>query len=117
MNTALDTIKQANQNVAALTDQAEDAKALQQQATDALTKLQEDAKTLTEQVAELTLIGEQTEAPETEEPTTEETQTEAPETEPETQAEQESGCKSVMLAGSMVLFLIGCAYVVSKKRD
>ena len=116
MNAALDTIKQANQNVAALTDQAEDAKALQQQATDALTKLKEDAKTLTEQVAELTLIGEQTEAPETEEPTTEETQTEAPETEPETQAEQE-GCKSIMFAGSMILVLIGCAYIVSKKRD
>ena len=114
INASLDTIKVANTSVMALKDQAEDAKALLAQANDALTALKASAETLRAQIDELTLIGEQTEAPETQEPTTEAPTTQA-QTEPE--PEPEGGCKSMMLAGSMLMLLVGCAFVVSKKRD
>ncbi len=53
-------------------------------------------------------VSRKTEAPQTTEPGTQA---------PETQAEQSTGCKSVLFAGSALLLLAGCALTLGKKRD
>jgi hypothetical protein len=108
---AIDAAKASAQN---LTNEVEDAKALEAQAQEALTAMQADAEALTAKVEELAQVAAETEPPTTEEPTTE-----VPTTEPESEPDsaKPSGCKSFVGAGIMVMItLLGAAFV-GRKRD
>jgi len=108
VNSSLESLKATNASIQALKDETEEAASLVEQAKATLTALQADASALTDKIAELVTASEQTEAPQTTEPGTQA---------PETEAEQSTGCKSIMLAGSALLLLAGCALVLKKKRD
>ncbi len=110
VNGSLEALQSTNASIQALKDETDTAASLVEQATAAFAALQADASALTDKIAELVTASEQTEAPETTEP-----QTQAPET--ETEAEQSTGCKSMIFAGSVLALLAGCALVLRKKRD
>ena len=110
INTSLDAIKAANASAEPMTNQVAEAQALLTQAKDALAAMQADVQTLTNKLEELHEIAQQTEPPTTEQPT------EAP-TETETEPEDNTGCKSAMSAGLVLVMLIGLGVSVFKKRD
>ncbi len=105
----MDAIDAAKASAQGLTNEVDDAKALETQANEALTALQADAEALTAKLEELAQVAAETEAPTTEEPTTE------PVTEPA--PAEPSGCKSFVGAGIIaMLMLLGAAFV-GRKRD
>lgn len=104
----MDAIDAAKASVQALTNEVEDAKALETQANEALTAMQADAEALTAKLEELAQAAAETEPPTTEQPTTEAPAPEQPE---------EKGCKSTVYVGMIALtLLLGCAFV-TRKRD
>ncbi|MBO5756414.1 MAG: hypothetical protein J6S28_01830, partial [Clostridia bacterium] len=105
----MDAINAAKDFAQTLTNEVEDAKAIEAQAQEILTTLQADAAALTAKLEELAQVAAETEAPTTEEPTTE-----APTTEPA--PEKKSGCKSLVGAGIVTILLLGAAFV-GRKRD
>ena len=116
INTALDTLKTTNTSAQALKDQVDTAQTLLAEAESACQTLETECAALTAKIAEITLESEQTEAPTTEAPTTQAPETQS-ESESETQSEQQNGCGSVVLLGSSLLLLAGCALALTKKRD
>ena len=112
INTSLDSIKAANTSIQALKDENDTAKSLIEQANTALAALQADAEALTAKIAELQTASQQTEAPTTTEPETQQTESES-----QTEAEQPAGCKSIVFVSSALLLTLGCAFVLRKKRD
>ena len=105
---AIDAAKASAQG---LTNEVEDAQALQATAQKAFDALQADAAALTAKLEELAQVAAETEPPTTEEPTTE-----APTTEQVTEPVEQKGCKSVVGIG-VVIALLGCAVVTFRKRD
>ncbi len=104
------SIEAANTSAQALTNQVEDAQALQTQAQEALAAIETDAAALTAKLEELAQAAAETEPPTTEEPTTEQ-----PVAQPE--PAEPSGCKSMVGASVVaVLLLLGCAFT-TRKRD
>ena len=105
--TAIDTAKASAK---ALTNEVEDAQAIEAQAQEAFDALKADAEALTAKLEELAEA-----AAETEPPTTEEVATQAPISQPE--PAEPTGCKSMVCAGIVVVIaLLGAAFV-SRKRD
>ncbi len=112
INTSLTAIDTANTSVQTLTDDVDTAQTLLNDANTALNALQADATALTDKIAELVQASEQTEPPTTQEPTDEvptDTQTD--------HTEENTGCKSAMMASILVLVTAIFAAIVMKKRD
>lgn len=105
----MDAIDAAKASAQALTNEVEDAHALQTQAQEAFDALKADAEALTAKLEELAHA-----AAETEPPTTEEVATQAPISQPE--PAEPTGCKSMVCAGIVVIALLGAAFV-GRKRD
>lgn len=110
MKTGLDAINTAKTSVQALTNEVEDAQALQTTAQEAFTALEADAAALTTKLEELAQAAAETEPTTTEQPTTEIV------TEQITEPAEQNGCKSIMGVGYM-LVLLGFAIVTIRKRD
>ena len=110
VQSGMGVIEAAKASAQALTNEVEDAQALQAQGQEAFDALKADAAALSAKLDELAQVAAETEPPTTEEPTTE-----AP-AEQVTEPIEPSGCKSV-IAISATLLLLGCAVVTFRKRD
>ena len=113
MQATVDTIEAAKASAQALTNEVEDAQALQNSAQEAFSSLEADVTALEAKIEELKQTAAETESVTTEEPTTT-PEINEPFTDPDD--EQTGGCKSI-IGISAIFVLLGCALVTFRKRD